>query len=111
MTGAPSRTSKRPSRLQLVRPRRDEVRAAECRKEVVQSHVVRQVKHAEAQTQLVLVGSQQVVDPQAEIKQVPWRNARRIVQWVAGAGRWNNESACCDALGRAARETGCRRRG
>src|SRR5690349_4206332 len=109
--GCGPRTSKRPSRLQLIRARRDKMHAAECREEVVQRHFVGQVDDAEPQTESVPVRVQHVVYTNAEIEHVPRRNARGIVQWVAGAGRWHNESACCDAFWCTARKTGgCRRR-
>src|SRR5439155_7727449 len=64
--------------LSRIRARRHEVRAAERRQEVIKRNFVRQVDHSEAQAPLVAIGVEQVVVPDAQIKQVTRRDAGRI---------------------------------
>src|SRR5215475_4098207 len=54
--------SKRYAQLDLIRPRRHEVRSAERGQKVVERILVREIEHAEADAQLHLVGVQKVVD-------------------------------------------------
>jgi hypothetical protein len=50
------------------------VRTAEGREKVVQRHLVRQVDGRQAQAPFIAVAPEEVVVPQAEIKQVSGRN-------------------------------------
>ena len=62
-----------------VRPRRNKVRSAERRQEVVQRGLVRQVDDCESQAPLVTVTVEEVVISHAGIEQVPRSDPRRIV--------------------------------
>src|SRR5438552_3731870 len=70
-----------------VRARRDEVRAAECRVEVVQGDLVGDVGYREAKCHArVLFLREQVIDTGAKIDNMPRCNARRVVIIICGAG-------------------------
>src|SRR6267378_4593049 len=58
-----------------IRARRHKMRAAERRQEVIKRNLVRQVDHCEAQAPLVAIRVEQIVVPDAEIKQVTRRDA------------------------------------
>ena len=62
------------SNLSRQRARSDIVRTAEGREKVVQRHLVRQVDGRQAQAPFIAVAPEEVVVPQAEIKQVSGRN-------------------------------------
>ena len=65
--------------MDLIRTGRHEVRDAERGQEVVERLLVGHVDDAEAQADLRLVAVKQVVDAEAEVDEVPWRDARRVV--------------------------------
>ena|SRR5438034_7000152 len=68
-----------------IRARRHKMRAAERRQEVIKRNFVRQVDHCKAQAPLVAISVEQVVVPDAEIKQVTRRDAGRIAIVVFGS--------------------------
>jgi hypothetical protein len=70
------------AQMHLIRPRRDEMRAAERRQEVVERVLVGEIDDAEAQADLPLVAVEQVVDAEAQVDQVPWRDAGRVVDII-----------------------------
>lgn len=82
--------------MHLIRPRCDEVRAAETRQEVVQGLFVRQVDHGETDPHLRLAAVEHVVRSEAEIEDVPRSHARWIVEDVAGARGGNAEERRAD---------------
>src|SRR3989442_7270531 len=73
------------SHLGGIRARRHKMRAAERRQEVIKRNFVRQVDHCEAQAPLVAISVEQIVVPDAEIKQVTRSDAGRIVIVVFGS--------------------------
>src|SRR5690349_2735953 len=74
--------------------RRHEVRAAEGRKKVVKSNFVRYVDGGDAQAPLVAVTMKQIVLPRSNVKQIAWRDARRIVIIVFRSVRRNYDTRC-----------------
>ena len=62
-----------------VRPRRHKMRSAERGKKIVERRLVGQVDGRESQAPFVVIATEQVVVAHAQIKQVPRRDARRVV--------------------------------
>ena len=79
--------------LRGVGARRNVVRPAECRKEVVQRVLVGHVDGRQPQTPLVAIAPKQVVLAERHVKQAAGRNARRIVVVVLRA-RLRNRQEC-----------------
>jgi hypothetical protein len=69
------------------RTRRDVVRTAEGRKEVVERILVGQINNRYLTADFVLVAAKQVVMSEGEIEEIPGRDALRIVIVVLGIGR------------------------
>ena len=63
----------------------NEVRAAECRQEVVHRGFIGQVDDSKPQAPLVTVAMEKIIVPDARVEQVARRNARRIVVRVVRA--------------------------
>src|SRR5580704_8657370 len=63
------------------------MRTAERREVVVQRRLVSQIDDREAQTPSVLVATEKVVVAHADIEQIPWSDALRIVVVVLRPGR------------------------
>jgi hypothetical protein len=81
--------------LHCLGPRRHVVRPAEGGKEIVQRLLVCQVDNREAEAPLVAVGIKEVVMAHANVEQVPWRNALRIVVVVFLARRRGRSLPAC----------------
>src|SRR5579862_2703236 len=73
------------------RPRRDVMRPAERRQKVVQRVVVRHVDRLKSQTPLEAVPAKQIVVAHRHIKQIPRRDARRIMVVILRAWLGNTE--------------------
>src|SRR5207249_7089413 len=99
----PGTRSERYAKLNLVRSRRDEVGPAECRKEVVQRFLVRQVDDAHAHTELGLLSVQDVVDADAQIEEMSWRDPRRVCHIVRRTLGGDPEACCTEVRRRATR--------
>src|SRR5438067_1095843 len=89
------------SRLYLEGPGRDEVRPAKRREEVIQRNLIRDVHHRESQAYLVVICSEQIVCPSAEVKQMPRHDARRI-RIVVFSSVGGNPHTQCSAIARRA---------
>ena len=87
-----------PSRLEVETdrrgngPRRNIVRSAEGRKEVVKRFFVRQIDHGQAGAPLVLFGVKDVVVPNANVEKIARRNAGRVVVVVLRARGGNTDA-------------------
>src|SRR6266446_5349607 len=64
--------------LDLKRPRRYEMRAAKCRKKVIEGNLIEDVSAGESQSKFLVLCAQQVVCPDAEIEEMTRRNTRRV---------------------------------
>src|SRR5262249_42842731 len=80
------------TQLHRLAPWRHEVRSAERRQEVVERFLVRQVDHRESQAPLVAIAAEQVVVADADIEQMSWRDAWRILVVVLGTVGRNLDS-------------------
>src|ERR1039458_206031 len=71
------------------RPRRDIMRSAEGRKEIVESLLVRQIDHRQSGAPLVLVAVKNVVVSHREVEETPRCDTGRVMVVVLRAGRRN----------------------
>src|SRR5207249_5269315 len=102
-TATQASDSERYAKLNLVRSGRDEVGSAECRQEVVQRFLVRQVDNAHAHTELGLLSVQEVVDADSQIEQMSWRDPWRVRHIVRRALSGNVKSCSTEVRCRAVR--------
>ena len=71
------------------RARRQVMRAAERRQEVIERVLVRQIDRRQLQADFVLVASEHVVVSDRKIKDMPGRNAWRVLVVVLGTRQGN----------------------
>src|SRR5437763_7138622 len=73
------------SQLRSDCARADEMRSAKCRKKVVQRFLLRQVNHRHLRAPPETIAMKQIVVAHRQVKQMTWRNPRRIFIVVLGA--------------------------
>ena len=78
--------------LALVRPRRDEMCAAERGQEVIKRDVVCEVDNGESRHDAVVLSVEEVLGTDGDIKQMPGRDTWRIMVRIRGARGWDTES-------------------
>src|SRR6478609_9171302 len=88
----PESPSKCDANLELDRPRRHKVRAAERGQEVVESLSVCEIDDGQAHTYLRSLAVQEVVHAQPQIQEMPRRDARRVADIIRGAIRGNDQA-------------------
>jgi len=69
----------------LVGAGRDEMSAAESGQEVIQRHLVGQIRHREPEHRFVVLGVEQIVGAYRDVKEISWLHAIRIVIVILGA--------------------------